>query len=115
MLIVHACGAGVTTFHVDPYGRLQACTISTNVGYDLRAGSFAEGWNGPIAALRERRSRPGLSCQSCDMRAMCSGCPALFAAETGEADVKSEHVCRTTHGIRAALARRFPDVAEVCS
>ncbi len=112
---LYSCGAGMTTFHVDPYGRLQACTISTNVGYDLRAGSFADGWNGPIAALRERKSRPGLSCQSCDMRAMCGGCPALFAAETGEADVKSEHVCRTTHGIRAALARRFPEVAEVCS
>jgi radical SAM protein with 4Fe4S-binding SPASM domain len=96
---LYTCGAGLTTFHVDPYGNLQPCTISTNVRYNLREGGFMKGWNGPIAAIREIRANPESSCRSCDKQAMCSGCPAFFHAEHGAGDHKSEYACRTTHAL----------------
>jgi radical SAM protein with 4Fe4S-binding SPASM domain len=95
---LYTCGAGLTTFHVDPYGNLQPCTISTNGDFNLlRDGSFTQGWNGPIAALRKLKVRNDGTCNSCDKQSMCGGCPAFFFAENGAGDVKSDYVCRTTH------------------
>ena len=96
---LYTCGAAQTTFHVDPYGNLQPCTISTNVRCNVRAGGFLAGWNGPLARVREMTARPDSSCRACDKRALCSGCPAFFYAETGAGDVKSDYVCRTTHAL----------------
>ncbi|MDX1431231.1 MAG: radical SAM protein [Gammaproteobacteria bacterium] len=96
---LYTCGAAQTTFHVDPYGNLQPCTISTNVRYNVREGGFLAGWNGPMARIRELRARAESSCRSCDKQALCSGCPAFFFAETGAGDVKSDYVCRTTHAV----------------
>jgi len=105
---LYVCGAGQTTFHVDPYGNLQPCTISTNVDYNIREGGFLKGWNGPVAAIREIKSSADSSCRSCDKQSMCNGCPAMFQAEHGSGHRKSEYVCRTTHavfdGIRDAIA-----------
>ena len=33
------------------------------------------------------------------MQAMCSGCPAMFFAENGAGDRKSDYICRTTHAL----------------
>ncbi|MCP5152310.1 MAG: radical SAM protein [Chromatiales bacterium] len=100
---LYVCGAGLTSFHVDPYANLQPCTISTNLRYSLREGSFADGWNGPVAGLRELRAAPDHACTTCDKRGLCAGCPAVFAAETGAADRRSAYVCRSTHALHEAL------------
>jgi len=101
---LYKCSAGKSTFHIDPYGNLQACTISTNGGYNIREGGFMAGWNGPIAALRSRKARPGSSCSSCDKQALCGGCPAFFYAENNAGDVKSNYTCETTHLIVEGLS-----------
>ena len=108
---LYRCSAGRTTVHVDPYGNVQPCTISTNGGYNVRGGDFHTGWTGPLARVREITARAGSSCQSCDKQALCAGCPAFFAAENGAGDVKSDYVCRTTHlifeGLRPAIEARM--------
>lgn len=102
---LYLCGAGLSNFHIDPYGNLQPCVLTTHVQYNLRQGSFLEGWNGPIAAIRDVVPRDGYTCNDCEMRPVCSGCPALFHVENGAADVRSSYICRTTqaryHGIVA--------------
>ncbi|MFT5173282.1 MAG: radical SAM protein with 4Fe4S-binding SPASM domain [Gammaproteobacteria bacterium] len=108
---LYRCSAGKTTVHVDPYGNLQPCTISTNGGYNIRDGGFAKGWTGPVAEVRTIKAREGSSCQSCDKQALCTGCPALFAAETGDGREKSTYVCETTHlifdGLKPAIDARL--------
>ncbi len=96
---LYVCGAGQSTFHVDPYGNLQPCIISTNVDYNLRDGGFLKGWNGPIAAIRDIRISADSTCKSCDKQSMCSGCPAMFLAENDAGDRKSDYICRTTHAL----------------
>ncbi len=112
---LYRCAAARTTVHVDPYGNVQPCTISTNGGYNLRDGGFLAGWHGPLARIRELTARPGSDCRSCDKQALCAGCPAFFAAENGAGDVKSDYVCRTTHlifeGLRPAIAARLQERA----
>ncbi|NKC10951.1 MAG: radical SAM protein [Gammaproteobacteria bacterium] len=96
---VYQCGAALTTFHIDPYGDLQACTISTGTRYNVLDGSFMEGWNGPLKALRDLRQSRDKPCVSCDKRTLCVGCPAVFEAETGAKDLRSSYMCQTTHAL----------------
>ena len=114
---LYKCSAGKSTFHIDPYGTLQACTISTNSQYNIRDAGFMAGWNGPIADIRTLKARPGSSCSSCDKQALCAGCPAFFYAENNAGDVKSEYVCETTHlifdGLKDAIKKRLETTHEV--
>jgi MoaA/NifB/PqqE/SkfB family radical SAM enzyme len=54
------CRSGMQTFHIDAYGRLQLCSGNRTHSYDLRTGSFREGffealpsfacaWKAPVA------------------------------------------------------------------
>ena len=38
------CGGGKYKFHIDAYGQLQLCSNNRRQGYDLRHGSFREGF-----------------------------------------------------------------------
>jgi molybdenum cofactor biosynthesis enzyme MoaA len=38
------CRGGATRFHIDAYGKLQLCSGNRREGYDLRKGSFREGF-----------------------------------------------------------------------
>ena len=38
------CRSGMQRFHIDAYGRLQLCSGNRRQGYDLRNGSFREGF-----------------------------------------------------------------------
>ncbi len=38
------CGGGLHRFHIDAYGRLQLCSGNRKASYDLRTGSFHEGF-----------------------------------------------------------------------
>jgi len=38
------CGGGQDKFHIDAYGQLQLCSNNRRAGYDLRKGSFKEGF-----------------------------------------------------------------------
>ncbi len=38
------CGGGQYSFHIDAYGQLQLCSNNRRQGYDLRHGSFREGF-----------------------------------------------------------------------
>ena len=72
--------------------------------YDIRGreGAFAQRWTDDVGELRSRRAdNPDHGCNSCGVRAACSGCSAFFALETGREDVKSDYVCETTqHRVR---------------
>ncbi|MBI4230886.1 MAG: radical SAM protein [Planctomycetes bacterium] len=71
------CGGGRFRFHIDAYGQLSLCSENRRQGYDLRSGSFREGF---FAAL------PGFPCPN--------RCPA--------APTDAE---RDTHAAQALAAR----------
>ena len=97
-----SCGAGLQSFHVDPRGMLWSCEALPLDGYDLRGGSFREGWYGTVGRVRDRRASAANVCASCDLKAMCDRCPATALLETGSPDGWIPHFCETTHR-RAAL------------
>ena len=97
-----SCGAGVNSFHVDARGTLLSCEALPLNGYDLRAGSFRDGWYGIVGDIRKRRASAANVCASCELRGMCDRCPATATLETGSPDGWIPYYCEITHR-RAAL------------
>jgi radical SAM protein with 4Fe4S-binding SPASM domain len=89
-----SCLAGVTGFHVDPLGTLLPCLMVSTHGYDLRKGTFREGWETAIPRFHGQGLPPDYECHRCEMRFLCGTCPAQAGMETGSPHRKAEYLCR---------------------
>ncbi len=103
-------------FHVDPYGRLSFCCFVKDpaLRYDLRGGSFREGWERFIPSLAGlvrggEEYRDG--CGSCRLRSDCRWCPAYAYLEHGRHSAKVEYLCEVS---REARSRRESFAADHC-
>jgi radical SAM protein with 4Fe4S-binding SPASM domain len=105
---LYRCGGGATAFAVDPYGRLRPCVISAEQGFDLRGGSFRQGWEACLARLRERRRDPGAKCSACGLRSLCGTCPANAALECGDPAQAVDFLCRVAHLRAVSLGADVP-------
>jgi radical SAM protein with 4Fe4S-binding SPASM domain len=94
---LYPCGGGAHSFAVDPCGRLRACAISPGEGFDLRGGSFQEGWGRFLARLRERRVDRGTKCLACSLKELCGMCPANGELECGDPQQPVDFLCRVAH------------------
>jgi radical SAM protein with 4Fe4S-binding SPASM domain len=94
---VYTCGAGQSSFTVDPYGRLQMCQLSRRSFHDLKAGTFAEGWHGLFPRLRERTWQTNDVCRRCSLMALCVSCPGAAEMETGDPEAIIPGFCELTH------------------
>jgi radical SAM protein with 4Fe4S-binding SPASM domain len=110
---LYQCGAGLTSFYVDPFGGVSPCLMTTKYRYDARGheGGFAARWRDDVSKIRTLRpENPDHGCNTCGVRAVCTGCSAFHALETGREDVKSEYVCETTQErvkvLRSEIERR---------
>jgi len=98
------CGAGSTTFAVDPSGLLHPCLLLRRDGYDLVRGSFANGWTEHLARVVERQWEGRSACRECDLTAFCAGCPGANELETGKPERGIPVHCEVAHRrARAAL------------
>ena len=94
---VYQCGAGQTSFTVDPYGTLQMCQLSRRSGFDLRQDSFARGWNEVFPRLRERRWQTDAVCRTCNLISLCGSCPGAAEMETGDIEGMVAQFCEIAH------------------
>jgi radical SAM protein with 4Fe4S-binding SPASM domain len=94
---LYTCGAGLTTFHIDPYGNLQPCLMTTEYKYDLLHGDFRTGWHEVIPRIRERKADAAFACNECDKGILCGFCPPFFQLENGAEDLRSEYLCAIGH------------------
>jgi len=91
---LYICGAGRGSFFVDPYGGLRTCGVPCKHVYDLKKGSFEEGWYNFIPWVVDRkRSNQDFVCQDCQIRGMCSQCPNLAYLEKGDEEKVVDYIC----------------------
>ena len=64
---IYACGAGINSFAIDPYGELSLCVISHFDKYNLKTGSFREGWD-YLRKVRRKKATMPTKCTSCALR-----------------------------------------------
>jgi radical SAM protein with 4Fe4S-binding SPASM domain len=101
---MYVCGAGASSFHIDGYGKLCMCLSERTPNYDLRQGSFMEGWNVFIQSIRDQEYSPAYGCASCELRLTCAQCPAIGITEFGDPEQRSPFICQVAHLRRAAFA-----------
>lgn len=94
---LYVCSAGKTSFHIDPYGQLSMCLTARQESYDLRQGSFKEGWEVFLKEVRAQKVRPNDICHQCELRAACSACPGWSYTEHGDSQAHVDYLCQVTH------------------
>ncbi len=94
---LYQCGAGLSVFHVDPYGQLSACLMSRVPSYDLRQGKFHEGWHQFIPRVRAQEYSRETPCRSCELISLCGQCPGWAQMENGDQEEPVEYLCQIAH------------------
>jgi len=94
---LYHCGGGVDSFAVDPYGRLNMCVLSNGDAYNLRRGSFREGWENYIFNLRRKKVTRQTKCMDCEIKGMCGMCPANGTLENKDPEDPVDFLCQVAH------------------
>jgi len=94
---VYYCNAGVTGFGIDPYGGLNICLFSPSGKFDLRKGSFTEGWGGLLLQDRSRKITKHTKCVKCTIRQICGMCPPNSELEKGDPEEPVDFCCEVAH------------------
>jgi radical SAM protein with 4Fe4S-binding SPASM domain len=94
---VYTCGAGHSSFTVDPYGALLMCQLSRKNPFDLRGERFARGWDEHFPKLRERKWQTNAVCRSCNFLSLCSNCSGAAEMETGDVEGIVPAFCEMAH------------------
>ncbi len=91
---LYGCGAGVTGFHVDPYGMLQPCMMTLDIQNDISGGGFSAGWDDITVRIRRKKAGTGFACRGCEKINLCGYCPSFFRLESGSEDILSDYICK---------------------
>ena len=94
---VYICGGGISSFAVDPEGKMSICVLSHRDTYDLRTGSFREGWESFLSKVREKKVTRVTKCRACALKGMCTMCPANGELEHGDPEEPVDFFCHVTH------------------
>ncbi len=94
---IYTCGAGRYSFHIDPYGRMSPCITSRARTYDLRKGSFKDGWEQFLPKERSLPTTRITHCTTCLLRGMCEQCVGRAFTETGDSEEPIDYLCQLTH------------------
>jgi len=105
---IYYCGAGIDAFSIDPQGKMSLCVLSHFDTYDLRKGSFKEGWEGFVYNVRHKKMTRMTKCVSCEIKAMCGMCPANAELEEGNPESPVDFLCHIAHLLALALGMAVP-------
>jgi MoaA/NifB/PqqE/SkfB family radical SAM enzyme len=103
------CIASRRDFHLDPYGQMSFCSLvqDPSLRYDLKAGSFQQGWDLFIPSLAQKVTggrEYDDNCGSCRLSEDCLWCPAYGYLEHRRFSAKVEYLCSV-----ARQARKFKE------
>jgi len=107
------CAAGISSFHISPYGELIFCTFLRQPNFDLRKGSFKQGFYNLYPEIRKRKYQTNSKCKDCRISYLCSQCPALAYLEKGDYEKPIDYFCQLAHKI--VIARRSRGNLEIAS
>ncbi len=92
---LYVCEAGVIGYHIDPYGQMSACMLARTPAYDLRQGTFKQGWREFLADIHFQPAPEG-PCNQCDLMALCIQCPGWNQLEHSAPRQPIRYLCETS-------------------
>jgi len=95
--LLYQCSAGSNGFHIDPYGRLSACMMARIPSYDLRRGTFGEGWRAFMPQVLAQTWSRDTPCRDCELMTLCGHCPGWAQMETGDQEAPVAYLCQIGH------------------
>ena len=109
---LYHCGGAVNSFSISPYGELSLCGFSMGNAYDLRQGSFEEGWNSFLGRVVDRRTKTVTKCTTCHLKSLCGMCPAMGELENGDPEKPVDFLCHVAHLRAHVLGLMIPPHGE---
>jgi radical SAM protein with 4Fe4S-binding SPASM domain len=99
----YQCGAGLSSFIVDPYGKMHVCQLSRRPGWDVLRDGLRRGFDTAFGAIRNEKRDDSSGCGSCSTAAVCSNCVGMAQLEGRSTDHGSDYFCKVTdaRGARA--------------
>jgi len=94
---IFQCGAGLYTFHIDCTGQLSVCMMYREKSFDLRKGTFSEGWRLYLPDVITREWSRDVACSTCALKSMCGQCPGWGYLEHGDPEEPVEYLCKVAH------------------
>lgn len=94
---LYDCGAGLNSFHIDPYGQMSICLVARWPTYDIRRGNFREGFYEVFPRIRSQKPSSQYQCGSCAIHYVCDNCPGVAHLETGDQEGVVEYFCQIAH------------------
>ena len=104
----YTCGGGHNGCAVDPNGRMTICVLSHRDGYDLRSGSFQQGWDGVLKEIRTANNKRETICTNCRITSLCGMCAANGELEGNDAETPVDFLCQVAHVRAYALGIQVP-------
>ena len=90
----YLCKIGQNGFFITHDGVLHGCVRERKHGYNLKEGSFNDGWNNYITkCFIEPLAEKSFMCTECKYMPFCDYCPAQFELETGDPTKPPNEVC----------------------
>jgi radical SAM protein with 4Fe4S-binding SPASM domain len=105
---LYLCGAGVSTFHIDPCGQMSVCEMSRFQNYDLHRGSFEEGWYQSIPEFLTLKAKDDYPCRQCDLSDLCGQCPGWSWLDAGKSEAPVEYLCQVAYLRAEAFSTKKP-------
>jgi len=105
---LYQCGGGISAFAIDPSGKTSICVLSHGDAWDLRQGSFSDGWERFLLKVRKKKITRHTKCVDCKIKAMCGACPAYGELENGEPEAPVDFLCHVAHLRAYALGIPVP-------
>lgn len=96
ILELYDCGGGLNSFAIDPYGDVSICVLSHVDRFNVRDGSFREGWQF-LGNVHRKPVKRMTKCTDCALRSLCGMCAANGELENGDPEAPVDWLCHVAH------------------
>lgn len=88
------CPGGSWLFYVNPFGELFFCNMLREPSWDLKKGTFKQGFYELFPRIRSVKFKTDSKCRSCSLWSKCLRCPPRAKLECGDQEAPIEHYCQ---------------------